>query len=186
MLSLSLHTPTSPGASVWQHLQRGSSPQPVSLLGFKMSSQPSRGNKVSCQASSPNSVPLFMPWSQLWASLGPFLEYHSLIQNQETSQRNTYEMVIVTVKYSIYTKPLSLAGFTGWFLRYATEPSRLSLFSVELCLSQDSTTHQQASVKHISTSTQLWVSASIMGFKNKVQSGMKKKLRTRNISLRWK
>ena len=66
------------------------SPQPVSLLGFKMSSQPSRGNKVSCQASSPNSVPLFMPWSQLWASLGPFLEYHSLIQNQETRQRNIW------------------------------------------------------------------------------------------------
>lgn len=28
-------------------------------------------------------------------------------------ERNTYEMVIVTVKYSIYTKPLSLAVFTG-------------------------------------------------------------------------
>ena len=49
-----------------------------------------------------------------------------------------------------------------------------SLFSVELCLSQNSTTYHQASVKHISTSTQLWVSASIVGFKNKVQSDMKK------------
>lgn len=28
-------------------------------------------------------------------------------------ERNTYEMVIVTVKCSIYTKPLSLAVFTG-------------------------------------------------------------------------
>ena len=112
------------------------------------------------------------------------IEFCSYVHTQP--ERNTYEMVIVTVKYSIYTKPLSLAGFTGWFLRYATEPSKLSLFSVELCLSQDSTTHQQASVKHIFTSTQLWVSASIMGFKNKVQSGMKKKLRTRNISLRRK
>lgn len=112
------------------------------------------------------------------------IEFCSYVHTQP--ERNTYEMVIVTVKYSIYTKPLSLAGFTGWFLRYATEPSRLSLFGVELCLSQDSTTHQQASVKHISTSTQLWVSASIMGFKNKVQSDMKKKLRTRNISLRRK
>lgn len=90
ILSLSLHTLTSPGASVWQHLPHGPSPQPVSFLWLKMSSQPSLGNKVSCQASSPNSVPLFMPWSQLWASLGPFLEYHSLIQNQETRQRNIW------------------------------------------------------------------------------------------------
>lgn len=54
ILSLSLHTPTSPGASVWQHLQHGLSPQPVSFLWLKMSSQPSLGNKVSCQASSPS------------------------------------------------------------------------------------------------------------------------------------
>ena len=87
----------------WQHLQHGPSPQPVSFLWLKMSSQPSLGNKVSCQASSPNSVPLFIAWAQLWASLGPFLEYHSLIQNQETRQRNTYEMVFPRERKSAKT-----------------------------------------------------------------------------------